>query len=508
VTITGANTALSAGAGLLAGNTVLSSFKGGSGADSLDISSMTAAQVQAITATNLDGGTGTARDTLILASAAATSTVALNNSNFEIVGITGLTGTVDFSKYGSGVDTFQLTTAQAAAATFNNLTSNLTVAFGANHGSFVDTFASTGTALTDVFNLTMTGTAATPTLVFTGFETINTTVTAAAAPVAQILTSVTATPSAGGTTIFNLIDNNGAAPVAVAGATNIGAGQLNVSGTGTGSVVLVGALTAGSLNASGLNTGAAAATAGLVMTTAAAGQISILGSAGADTFIGSAAADTINGAAGNDILTNLATGAGGVGVFDQMTGGTGNDQFITRGSIAGAGALPGAYSAVTNIADLAVGGAVGSTDFITLSETTANYATVTKALQGTAAVAQGAWAVQNLTNGAGAVGILNNAAAAGATLLKLTTGVAAGATVQATFNSAIGTTNVTGITKSKSYFFTMYDVTNSRMDVGIVTDTTNTKINTGDTVSLVASANMSAADYTAITANHFSLVVA
>ena len=62
VTITGLNSIAGTGfaAGLLAANTVLTSFKGGTGADSLDISSMTTvAQLGGFTAGNLDGGTGT-----------------------------------------------------------------------------------------------------------------------------------------------------------------------------------------------------------------------------------------------------------------------------------------------------------------------------------------------------------------------------------------------------------------------------------------------------------------
>src|SRR5262249_16993166 len=118
VTVTGASSA----GGFLTG-AVLTSFKGGIGIDSGDLSSMTAAQVAAMTAGNLDGGLG--RDTLILSSAAATTTTSFNNSNIETIGIVGLTGTVDYSKFGAGVDTFAFTSAQTGAATFNNLTSGL-----------------------------------------------------------------------------------------------------------------------------------------------------------------------------------------------------------------------------------------------------------------------------------------------------------------------------------------------------------------------------------------------
>jgi hypothetical protein len=325
VTVTGGTNA----GGLLTG-AVLTSFKGGTGADSGDITTMTAAQVQAITATNLDGGTGTARDTLILASnaggtGAANTTVAINNSNFEIIGISTLGGTVDYSKFGAGVDTFTLVgdaLTQAAAATFNNMASGLTVNLGILSGGFAETFNAAGTALTDVFNVTSTGTAAgIGAEVFTGFEVINQTMTVAAVPASSAIASILATPSAGANVTFNLVDNNGSGVFFVTGTTNIGAGgTLNISGTGTSSVSLTGAVTAGAINASGLNPGAAATTVGVFMVAAPTGQISILGSNGADVLRGSTVADAISAGSGNDELDG---GAGG----DVWAGGAGADVF-------------------------------------------------------------------------------------------------------------------------------------------------------------------------------------
>ena len=329
----------------------ISTLRGGGGADTADIRVMTAAQVQAFTATNLDGGTGVPRDTLILGSnaggtGAANTTTVINNSNFEIIGIAGLGGTIDFSKYGAGVDTFTLVNAQTATASFNNLTSGLTVALGVNSAVFAETFDATGAGTTDAVTVTHSGAAggSLGALAYTDFETITQSLSLAGTPAAVTIASITATASGGGTVTFNLTDASTSA-LTVTGATNVQTtGTLNVSGVGSGSVVLGGAVTAATLDASGLNTGAAATTAGLLMNTASAAAISITGSAGADTLRGSSAVDTINGGTGNDTID------GGAG-DDDLIGGDGND-FINGG--AGADRMSGGtgtdtYGASSNL---------------------------------------------------------------------------------------------------------------------------------------------------------------
>jgi hypothetical protein len=181
-------------AGLLAGNTSLTSYQGGSGVDRIDISNMTAAQVGAFK--TLDGGAG--RDTLLLNAAVLNTTTTLPDVNFETIGVwTGLTGTVDVSKLGSGVDTIQLFGAVAFNWAAVNLPSVFTVALGAYANGFAETFNIAGTKLTDVLTVTSTGAAGgIGSETFVGAETINQTITAAAAPVATTIASITATPSA------------------------------------------------------------------------------------------------------------------------------------------------------------------------------------------------------------------------------------------------------------------------------------------------------------------------
>jgi hypothetical protein len=112
--------------------------------------------------------------------------------------------------------------------------------------------------------------------------------------------------------------------------------------------------------------------------------------------------------------------------------------------------------------------------------------------------------VQAVSSSAGATAILN----AASEILKLTTAVAAGATLQATFNAAIGSTTITGAVQDTAYFFTMYDATNARIVVGIVQDHNGNDqtIETGDVVSLIGSASLSASDYASMNTIHFSII--
>lgn len=312
-TITGA--AIGVG-GLLTGNTALTSFKGGTGADSLDISNLTAAQLQAFTAGNLDGGTGT--DALIVGSGAATKLTAnVNNSGFETLSISSLSGTVDFGKFGSGIATVSLvdTMPQAGNATFNNVASGVTFALSNKHGGFNETFNSAGTGLTDSLQITHKAGTAVGTITTAGFETVTETI--ATDPLATTIAGIAATASPGANVIYNLVDDS-AALVSIT-TVNVGVGgTFNISGTGTGGVTL-GGITAGALNAS-------TAASGVNMTAASNGPISILGSAQADTLRGSTFADSISGGGGDDIIApglnaDVVAGGAGADIFTSTVGG-------------------------------------------------------------------------------------------------------------------------------------------------------------------------------------------
>ena len=122
------------------------------------------------------------------------------------------------------------------------------------------------------------------------------------------------------------------------------------------------------------------------------------------------------------------------------------------------------------------------------------------------------------TDGAGATAIqtvAQNAAAAaivtGTDLIKLTTGVVTtGLTAQTAFNAAIGTGTVTGLTASDDIFVSFYDITNSKMVIGLVdaAATSNTVVQSGDTITIIGSIDMTAADYAAFNANNLSIIAA
>ncbi len=324
--ITGAGTA----GGLLAGNTVLTSFKGGTGADSLDLGSMTAAQVGAVT--TLSGGDG--RDTLFVAPGVLNTTTALTNTGFEILSVgAGLTGTIDFSKLGTGVDTIKMTglASSASVIIFNNLPSTFT--FDPGPFTRAEDYVFNGPAgLSDTFNdlaINKAGGGGTYNdLTTTGFETVNVSLTGDT--VWAVNGNFTAAPSPGGTVTLNLIQNATAGAFMMFNAIS-GADTINVFSTDptivSGPVNLAGLVGGSALNAAGLHPGASPTTAGVVMTTGAAGPITILGSVGADSLLGSPVNDTIDGGAGNDILDGRA-GA------DLVITGTGAD---ILGTGAGAG---------------------------------------------------------------------------------------------------------------------------------------------------------------------------
>lgn len=110
--------------------------------------------------------------------------------------------------------------------------------------------------------------------------------------------------------------------------------------------------------------------------------------------------------------------------------------------------------------------------------------------------------------------VAQNAAAtaivAGTDLIKLTTGVAtAGKTAQQAFDAAIGTASVTGLAANNDIFVSFYDTTNARMVIGLVdagAAGTGTVIEAADTITIIGSIAMSAADYASFNANNLSII--
>jgi Ca2+-binding RTX toxin-like protein len=225
------------------------------------------------------------------------------------------------------------------------------------------------------------------------------------------------------------------------------------------------------------------------------GTDNLTGNAGADSINGGAGADTISGGDGNDLLINVGTGANGAAA-DAMTGGLGNDTFEVRGSVA-SGVPATIYGTAAFLSDFSVSGTNGI-DVLRLSPIAANYSSAYTGFSNSVAAANAGSTVV-MTLGATSVG---TALSAGTDIVQLTSNVAAGATLQAMFNSAIGTSTVTGLDAGSEMFFSLYDTTNSRMVIGAVdagSSGTASVIEANDTVRLVSTASMTAAQYAAFT---------
>lgn len=276
---------------------------------------------------------------------------------------------------------------------------------------------------------------------------------------------------------------------------DVGLGAINISGTGTGGVAIL-AVTAASLDASGLNVGAGPDDRGVGIAVGASGAINIVGSNGSDFLIGSPAADVINGGLGNDIISNTSEPAPAAG--DRLTGGGGDDIFFLVNNAASA-PLATAYNNAPTITDFTASPVPFKGDIIMLAPDDLSYGVT--GLQAVTSI-PGDIPLQQIANG-------SSVAALDATneIVKLTQGtVTTGLTLQQTFDAAIGTATITAVTANGAYFFTMYDLTNSKMAIGIVdaSNGTNTVIEAGDTVVLVGTATMSSADYAKLNPYQFA----
>ncbi|MEK7711410.1 MAG: calcium-binding protein [Planctomycetota bacterium] len=327
--------------------------------------------------------------------------------------------------------------------------------------------------------------------------------------------------------VFTVAATDGPVAAFALSATGMTSFTISAAATGAGnsSVTMPTLLTTGgadsitTINASGVTgnfsvTAAVADVASGASITLGAGDdtLSIAGSggsnatisagAGGDTITGTAQADIINGEAGNDTLT------GGAGT-DTINGGAGND---TINGGAGADTLTGGSEADTfRFADSTASGAPATvdvvsdwtdgTDFISISEG------ATFAAGGAEGFAQAGGVAGTLAVTAnGGVTILslavNGAAqAVGAgQFIKLTTGTATAASDQATFNAAIGTGTITGLTADTLMVGSYYDTTTGQaVIIEIDSGGASTVLETADVVRVLARVTMTAAAYTTFT---------
>jgi hypothetical protein len=435
------------------------SVTGGTGADTFTYG------LNYTAADNINGGAGTDTLSVTTAMLGGISATQTNVSLIETLSVSDATTAVTYTPSAFGAINMIFTTASTAATTVNYATGTAGLTYGAVIGTGIQTLNSAGSSTTDVLNLTVgtssAGVLETSETATTGFETIN------------LL-------SRGGT------NSTGAITMTVTASTE----TLIITG---GVALTLGAVTADRIDAS-------AFTAGLTMVTGtvAAGGVVILGGTVADTLFGTAAADVITSGAGDDTMT------GGIG-GDILTGGAGFDTFRFSTGITSAAN----YATNPNITDFTVGSTAALSDKFGISQGDTFLAA------GNAGLVTGAGAAGSLA--ASVAGDANtvvqtvaqNAAAAaiGATtdFLKLTTGVAAAASNQLTFNAAIGTATITGLNAAGlSMAGSFYDTTNSRAVIFEVLDTGNgsdTAIATADVIRVIGTINMTSADYATFGAN-------
>lgn len=437
----------------------VTSFKGGAGADTI-----TTANVA--TTSSIDAGAGT--DVLRIGAYADVDTAAEAKTfiNFETVDTLTLTGTtLDMSLFTASTIT-GLRSGVAAAPAFSNVTAaqaaNITITGNQSTSSTYGVVNASQVGQIDTMNVTVSD----------GLSTVNTITLAAL--------------TAAGVEIVNLTATDNIVLSALTGLPGLTTSTI----TGAGTVGITTGALAANVNS---NVNASANTGGLTWDSqsATANGFAVTGSATkANTFTSARAlADVFIGGAANDSFTNAVDAAAVTTAGDIFTGGAGTDTFILRGDVA-SGAPGTIYLTAPRVTDFTVG--IGG-DVLQLSSKVQNNTGTDGniALTANTAVAPGTTVVQSVVSNAG-----NAAVTTGAALLKLTTGVAAGTTLQAMFNAAIGTSTIT-VTASKEAFFSLYDSTNSLMVIGQVdaNSGTNTLVETGDTVRLIGTLNMSAADY-------------
>jgi hypothetical protein len=450
---------------------------GGSGDDVFDLSGSFVDGTTAASRDTVDGGAGT--DVLVLddaevtavGSAAQFSTV----TNIETVRMdTEITATSNFSNL-TGVTTIEFDGTSANNVRANGLSytinSGTEIQFDtADTGTEAMTFIVTGSGTTDSMSIDINGVdMGDGAVAYTGIETVN------------IATSGT-----------SLLDGTHTMPTSAVNE------QMNISGTGS---LTLGAVTADTITSTMTGTGT------LTMSLGAATNYT--GGANVDAVTGSTAADIINGGASADTILNQATSVDDT-ANDILTGGDGFDTFVLVGDSASAANFNGSPT----ITDFTVGTTAANTDFLafTASNSAYNDDSGTDSgladAAGDAAVAGGdAVVIQQVAQSNGA------AAVSGTTVnfFKLTTAVAFNTNLQTTFNNAIGTSTITGLTANTQLLYSLYDTTNELMVIGsadVNGGGATTTFETADVVNLIATVPMTAAEYTTIDADNFAVFVA
>ncbi|MCO6437893.1 MAG: hypothetical protein J5J06_12445 [Phycisphaerae bacterium] len=463
LTVTNAlpNTVTTLDCSMATGNTNLTNqtagnvtYTGGTGDDTFTYTGTYA------TTDTFNGGDGT--DTFGLASASlAVSSNQTNVTNFEALTSTdAVAASFTASRWGS------IATINLPSGFGGDFTITVPTGTTINYGSTADsannadaTYSISGSGTTDALtiNLNDHDTQGTGAIVASGVETLT---------INSNLNSNGAAADGGVNTLSGVVTMS----------PTFGNGTLNIAGAEA--LTISGVITAGTINAS-------TATDDFTMSgTPAVSGVNITGGSGNDTLLGSTGADSITGGAGNDVLNGQAGN-------DLLTGGAGNDTFRFDNSVA-AGANPDIVTDWTDGSDL-VG--ISEGDTFTAGGAT-GLAQAGGAAGSLAATAAGSVVVTSIgQSGATAVGTTQ--------FIKLTAAVANAGTDQTTFDAAIGSATVTGLTAATSMVGSYYDTTNSQCVIFEVlsTATTNTVVEAADVIRILAKISMSQTDYGNFTTN-------
>ena len=452
----------------------ISNITTGDSADIIDVSGNFVDGTAAATRDTIDGGDGNDRLILSAAEAVAVTTVAEFSTVTSIETIVidddfAANGTVNMVALGVSNIEFD---AEPGTLTVTAVTGAEVQFDFADNATDVRAFNITGTATTDALTIDINGVdVGAGAHTYTGIETLT------------IATSGT-----------SLMD--GAHVMTATAATE----TMNITGTGT--------LTLGNITADAVTSTMTAGTLNLGTMQAAT---NITSGADAMTVIGSTAADIFNGGGGADFFQTHAVGTE-LATNDIITGGAGFDTFTLVGATL-AGAVTN-YLGAANIADYTVGTGAANTDFIRFTANNTSYdddggtASGLGDSAGTdAAAANDAIVIQTVAQNATA------AATIGGTMnmIKLTTGVVFTTNLQTTFNNAIGTGTITGLTADSQLLFTMFDTTNSVMVIGSVDVNgggTTTVAETADVVNLIATVDMTATDYALMDTDNYAVFIA
>lgn len=339
VTLTGPTTTglPGADAGLL-NNAVLTSFKGGTGTDSVDLSSMTAAQLVAMTSLVGAASGSTLLDTLIVGNTVATGTTAISNmSGFAILGVAG--GSVGTLNQANFPGVAQITAVgNLGPLMITNGSNPLTLNIGTTTDKGFTLLqggisqATIGNGTSDVLNVTIGsntslagGTAGG--LTTFGYETINITANGGATAIDN-LGFIQAAPSTGGFEVVTISGNAGTVNVlGVGGIDLVPAGapatvHTTITDTDSGILNMAGSV-AETIDASGggglqmtLHNGffsgfpvlaPPAATGGATITGSPSAGNVLLGWVGNDKITGGSVTDTIATGGGADTINLGAT---------------------------------------------------------------------------------------------------------------------------------------------------------------------------------------------------------